>query len=153
MQSQQACPCGSGRAYGECCAPLHRHERDAATAEALMRSRYSAYVLKNADYLYATWHPSSRPAVLDLVVDETPWLRLRIIATEKGGTDDDSGTVEFAADYTGGQLHERSRFVREEGRWVYLDGEILPPLLQAKVGRNEPCSCGSGRKFKRCCGA
>lgn len=149
MQPQHACPCGSGKPYGECCAPLHRGERSAATAEALMRSRYSAYVLKDGDYLRATWHPSTRPALLELEGDTTRWLGLRILATAQGGEGDESGSVEFAADYAGGQLHERSRFVRERGQWRYLDGELLPPV---KVGRNEPCPCGSGRKFKRCCG-
>jgi SEC-C motif-containing protein len=149
VQPQHACPCGSGKPYGECCAPLHRGERGAATAEALMRSRYSAYVLKDGDYLRATWHTSTRPALLELADDTTRWLGLRILAAAQGGEGDEAGSVEFAADYAGGQLHERSRFVREGGRWRYLDGERLPPV---KVGRNEPCPCGSGRKFKRCCG-
>jgi SEC-C motif-containing protein len=109
-----------------------------------MRSRYSAYVLKNSDYLRATWHPSTRPAGLDISDDETPWQRLLIVSTGEE-------FVEFAAFYQGGQLHERSRFAREGGRWFYLDGELLPPL-EDKVGRNAPCPCGSGKKYKRCCG-
>ncbi len=109
-----------------------------------MRSRYSAYVLKLSDYLLDTWHASTRPLNLDISSDDTPWLRLLIIATE-------SEHVEFAAFYRGGQLHEKSRFVNEEGRWYYLDGEVLPPI-EEKVGRNAPCPCGSGKKFKRCCG-
>ena len=152
MSVDQPCPCGSQKSYGQCCAPLHAREYTAATAEALMRSRYSAYVLKNTDYLAATWHPSTRPTVLDLASDGTAWQRLAILATQHGGADDDTGTVEFAAFFSGGQLHERSRFVKQEGRWFYLDGEILPPLVQAKVGRNDPCPCGSGKKFKKCCG-
>lgn len=153
MSQPKVCPCGSGQPYAACCAPLHRDERQATTAEALMRSRYSAFVLKKADYLLASWHPASRPAELDLSDDETHWQRLQIIACEKGGESDSEGYVEFAAFHEGGQLHERSRFVREEGRWFYLDGEILPPLAPARVGRNDPCPCGSGRKFKKCCGA
>ena len=117
-----------------------------------MRSRYCAYVLKRSDYLAATWHPSSRPAALDISGDDTPWQRLVILSTAKGGAADNEGVVEFAAYYRGGQLHERSRFVKEEGLWLYLDGKILPPLAEARVGRNEPCPCGSGKKFKRCCG-
>jgi len=117
-----------------------------------MRSRYSAYVLKRSDYLADTWHPSTRPASLDLHSDTTSWQCLRIVATEKGGAGDSEGTVEFTADYLGGQLHERSRFLREGGKWFYLDGEMLPPLTAGKVGRNDPCPCGSGKKFKRCCG-
>jgi len=146
------CPCGSGKTYRDCCAPLHRGESLAPSAEALMRSRYSAYVLKLGDYLAATWHCSTRPVPLDITGDATPWQRLRIIATEKGGETDSEGVVEFAADYSGGQLHERSRFVREQGQWFYVGGEILPPVAAAKVGRNDPCPCGSGRKYKKCCG-
>lgn len=125
----------------------------AATAEALMRSRFSAFVLKNADYLVATWHPSTRPVALDLSSDTTVWQHLKIIACDEGRECDSRGEVEFAAYFEGGQLHERSRFLREEGRWYYVDGEILPPLTEAKVGRNASCPCGSGRKFKRCCGS
>lgn len=144
------CPCGSGKATDDCCGRYHAGAA-APSAEALMRSRYSAYVLKNSLYLHDTWHPSTRPADLDISHDETPWQRLQIIATAKGEEDDNEGVVEFAACYQGGQLHERSRFVREGGRWFYLDGELLPPL-EEKVGRNAPCPCGSGKKFKRCCG-
>jgi len=117
-----------------------------------MRSRYSAYVLKESDYLRDTWHPSTRPAVLDISSDDTRWQRLEIIATQGGAAGDAQGMVEFTAHYRGGQLHERSRFVHDEGRWFYLSGEILPPLQEAKPGRNTPCPCGSGKKYKRCCG-
>jgi len=117
-----------------------------------MRSRYSAYVLKRSDYLAATWHPSTRPASLDVSADDTQWQRLEIVATEKGGSGDNDGVVEFAAYYQGGQLHERSRFLKEEGKWLYVDGDILPPVTETKAGRNDPCPCGSGKKFKKCCG-
>lgn len=117
-----------------------------------MRSRYSAYVLKNSVYLRNTWHPSTCPADLNIGNDDTPWQRLVIITTGKGGEGDQEGVVEFAAFYQGGQLHERSRFLREGARWYYLDGELLPPHTTEKAGRNAPCPCGSGKKFKRCCG-
>lgn len=117
-----------------------------------MRSRFSAYVMKNAGYITTTWHASTRPAGLDLSVDDTRWQRLAILATENGGEDDVAGFVEFVAWFPGGQLHERSRFVKEDGRWLYVDGEILPPVSEVKVGRNDPCPCGSGKKFKKCCG-
>jgi SEC-C motif-containing protein len=149
--TMQRCPCGSAKAYSACCEPLHRGDATAATAEALMRSRYSAYVLKLGDYLNATWHGSTRPANLDISHDQTPWQRLQIIDTVAGRETDEEGVVEFAAHFAGGQLHERSRFVKEDGQWFYLDGEILPPLAAAKVGRNDPCPCGSGRKYKKCC--
>lgn len=103
-----------------------------------MRSRYCAYVLKLGDYLSATWHPSSRPQGLDISHDETPWQRLQIINTVAGSENDDEGIVEFAAYFAGGQ-------------WFYVDGELLPPVAVAKVGRNDPCPCGSGKKYKKCC--
>ena len=146
------CPCGSGQALEACCGP-RLQGGVAVTAEALMRSRYSAYVLKNSGYLSDTWHPSTRPDDLDVSADEVEWLRLQIMATEKGGNSDESGMVEFVAHFHGGQLHERSRFIKEGGRWYYVDGELLPPLKEEKPGRNAPCPCGSGKKYKRCCGA
>ena len=124
----------------------------AVSAEALMRSRYSAYVMKNTGYISATWHASTRPAGLDLTTDDTPWQRLAILATQGGGAGDHTGYVEFAAWFAGGQLHERSRFVKEDGCWLYVDGDLLPPVAEAKAGRNAPCPCGSGKKFKKCCG-
>ncbi|MCW9089383.1 MAG: YchJ family protein [Gammaproteobacteria bacterium] len=148
----EACHCGSGRAYAACCELLHRGDYPATTAEALMRSRYCAYVLKLGDYLSVTWHVSSRPRDLDISHDETPWQRLQIINTVAGSENDDEGVVEFAAHFAGGQLHERSRFVKEDGQWFYVDGELLPPVAAAKVGRNDPCPCGSGKKYKKCCG-
>ncbi|MEW6313612.1 MAG: YchJ family protein [Pseudomonadota bacterium] len=123
-----SCPCGSGVAYAECCAHFHRGAA-APSAEALMRSRYSAYVLCLEDYLLATWHASTRPARLDLEQERrTQWLGLRVVATRSGMADDGSGSVEFVARYKvngkAGRLHEISRFLREQGRWFYLDGEI-----------------------------
>lgn len=119
-----------------------------------MRSRYSAYVRSDLDYLKASWHTSSCPP--DLSLDNQPvWERLEIVRCEAGGVDDTEGKVEFIAhfrDKTGaGRVPELSRFVREQGRWLYLDG-VQPPTLVNKVGRNEPCPCGSGRKYKQCCG-
>ena len=121
-----------------------------------MRSRYSAYVTGAADYLLATWHPASRPEGFELQ-DEIHWQGLDIRSTSAGGEEDTSGQVEFIASYQVhgrfGQLHERSDFRREEGRWYYVDGVELKgtPVTATKVGRNEPCPCGSGKKYKRCC--
>lgn len=120
------CPCGRPAAYAACCGALHRGA-PANDAEALMRSRYSAYVLGLADYLLATWHPTTRPAALDL--DETPrpkWLGLEVKRFETAGPD--SAVVEFVARCRVGgraqRMHETSRFVREAGRWYYVDGDI-----------------------------
>lgn len=122
------CPCGNGDGYTRCCGPLHEGA-PAPNAEALMRSRYSAYVLKREDYLLASWHPSTRPAHLKLQAQQPApsWLGLSVLRHE--GTAD-AALVEFVARlrYGGGKaqrMHEISRFVRELGRWYYLDGELL----------------------------
>ncbi len=122
-----SCPCGRAAAYADCCGRLHQGE-PAADAGALMRSRYSAYVLGLEDYLLATWHPSTRPARLDLHDEPKPkWLGLQVKRHELTGPD--SALVEFVARYRlggrGQRLHETSRFVREAGRWYYVDGDIL----------------------------
>lgn len=118
------CPCLSGLTYDECCGPLHRGERAASTAEQLMRSRYSAYAVRDADYVRRTWHASGRPRTLDLD-DGTRWYRLDVLGSTGGGPGDTHGTVEFRAFYRSvdgaGALHEVSRFVRDRGGWVYLD--------------------------------
>ena len=126
MKPGEPCPCGGGQRYTACCGPLHAGEQPAASAEALMRSRYSAYVLKLADYLLATWHPSTRPSELDLAADDSKWLGLDVKRHEV--QDDDRAMVEFVARYRiagrGHRLHELSRFVREDGRWFYVDGDL-----------------------------
>ena len=162
------CPCGLPAAYDECCCRFHAGA-DAPTAELLMRSRYSAYVVGNIDYVVATHDPAQRDQVdreaATMWSQQSQWLGLEIVATEAGGPDDDAGVVEFIARFMLGgrpqQHHERSRFTRvDEGagpRWVYVDGEVQkarPVAREApKVGRNEPCPCGSGKKFKKCHGA
>lgn len=123
---QQPCPCGSGTTYDACCGRLHRGAARAATAEELMRSRYSAYAVGDLDHVFRTWHPRTRPE--DLTPDPgLTWTRLDILGTAAGGEDDEEGEVEFEAHYrtsTGpGVLHERSRFARRAGRWVYVDGQ------------------------------
>lgn len=118
----EPCPCG-GASYITCCQPLHQGQ-PAPDAEALMRSRYSAYVLKLENYLLATWHPDTRPASLDLQADAPKWLGLEVKRHEQ--PDGEHATVEFVARYkTGGRaqrLHEISRFSREGGAWLYVDG-------------------------------
>ncbi|UXA19928.1 YchJ family protein [Mycobacterium sp. SMC-4] len=124
MRSDQLCPCGSTAEYGSCCRPLHLGERQAETAEALMRSRYSAYVLGEATYVWRTWHPRTRPAHVDEDLSVT-WMRLEIVDVAAGGVDDDSGEVEFRAHHRRGVLHERSRFARRARRWFYVDGDLF----------------------------
>jgi len=112
------CPCGSGLLAEQCCLPFIDGVRPAPTAEALMRSRYTAYCLGNTDYLLSSWHASSRPAQLD-ADNEAQWIRLKIIASK-----DDH--VEFIATYRiqgkAHKLHETSRFIYEKPYWYYVDG-------------------------------
>jgi SEC-C motif domain protein len=118
------CPCGSGGSYAACCAPLHRGQADAATAEALMRSRYAAFCLGDRDYLLRSWSVQTRPDALELDPAQQ-WTGLEVLRTVRGGEQDAFGTVEFRARYRQhGAEHEQrevSTFVREDGRWVYRD--------------------------------
>jgi len=128
MARDPRCPCGSGAAYGGCCGAIHRGERAAATAEELMRSRYSAFAMGDATYLLESWHPATRPARLDLD-PSVRWTGLEIVATDAGGPEDVNGVVEFRAhheqDGGAGVLHEVSRFRRHDGPWRYVRGRIV----------------------------
>lgn len=123
-----ACPCNPAKPYAQCCGPLHAGTAVAPTAEALMRSRYSAYACADTAYLLATWHASTRPAGIDLGdPGSTRWLGLDI--RRHAATGADAAVVEFVARHrcvgaSAQRLHEISRFVREDGRWYYLDGEF-----------------------------
>ncbi|MGP9764639.1 YchJ family protein [Halomonas sp. AOP13-D3-9] len=149
-----SCPCGSHLTLEQCCGRYHQGEL-APTPEALMRSRYVAFVLGLTDYLLATWHPSTRPA--ELAPDpDAEWKSLSIISAEP--PIENIGYVHFrACFYERGRvqkgwhvLEEVSRFVNEQQRWWYVDG--TPTLTRLKPRRNDPCLCGSGRKLKVCCG-
>jgi len=123
----EECPCGSGEGYPRCCGRFHSGAAQAPTAEALMRSRYAAFALGDAAYLFRTWHPRTRPA--DVEVDPgLRWTGLEVLDTVAGGPGDDVGEVAFrahwrTADGRDGVLDERSRFLRRGGRWLYLEGE------------------------------
>lgn len=152
------CPCGSGQPYKTCCMPYCEEGQAAPTAEQLMRSRYTAFVIENAPYLLKSWHPTTRPDDLSLEDNkDIEWTGIDILRTEHGDIGDQEGVVEFIAHFVvqgrKESLHETSRFVCEEGQWFYLDGEVHPrkPVKHVKIGRNAPCPCGSGKKFKRCC--
>jgi SEC-C motif-containing protein len=127
LADQSRCPCLSGETSGNCCGRFHRGEAQAPTAERLMRSRFSAFAVGDVDYLLATWHPRTRPAGFELDPN-VRWRRLDIVNTTRGGMLDTHGTVEFRAYFRGaagaGSQHEVSRFVREGGRWLYLDGDV-----------------------------
>lgn len=158
-----SCPCGSGIEYSACCEPLIKGIKAASSAEALMRSRYVAYVKGEIDYIMESTHPEHRH---DLDKDEianwssnSTWLGLDIIETHQGVADDTEGQVEFVATYefdgTEQNHHELSSFSKVDGKWYFVDGKVRGGTLVRtgpKVGRNEPCPCGSGKKFKKCCG-
>ena len=126
----QPCPCraleSASRPYEACCGRFHARAAWPATAEELMRSRYSAFALGLDDWVFITWHPRTRPDHVD-AGDGSGWLGLEILTTEAGGPEDEEGMVEFVAHHSGGQMHERSRFARRAGRWLYLDGEVSTP--------------------------
>lgn len=119
------CPCLSGVPYESCCGRLHAGTATAQTAEQLMRSRYSAFAVGDTNYLLATWHPTTRPDELELD-KERHWYRLDVLRAELGGPFDTTGIVEFQAYHRSagekGSQHEVSRFLREGGHWLYVDG-------------------------------
>jgi SEC-C motif-containing protein len=158
----QSCPCGSGKSLEQCCGPILEGGK-AATPEAMMRSRYSAYALCNAAHLEASLAPESRRdfdrAATEKWAKSAEWLGLSILSTSGGGEGDEFGRVEFSARFreNGAEHthHEDSRFRRQDGTWLYVDGHVIRnPVVRSapKIGRNEPCPCGSGKKYKQCCG-
>lgn len=126
ISDDQRCPCGSGDIFGGCCGSLLAGA-PAPTAERLMRSRYTAFAIGDADHLRETWHPSTRPRSID-VDPELRWVRLLIVDRVGGGPFDGDGVVEFEAFWrereARGSMRERSRFVREDRRWFYVDGDV-----------------------------
>jgi len=127
VAEERVCPCGGGP-YAGCCEPFHAGAAEAHTAEALMRSRYSAFALGLDDYLWRTWHPRTRPE--HVALDDTVWTHLEIVDVVDGTERDQAGIVEFVAHYRNGrrdgQMRERSRFERRGRRWMYVDGEQRP---------------------------
>lgn len=160
--NQPPCPCGSGLNLAACCGRYHAGEA-ALTAEALMRSRYAAYALGDLDYIAATCGGPAA-AAFDRAQAQasqlgTEWTGLEIVATRKGRVGDSDGVVRFIARYRQNgepsQLHETSEFRRVDGSWLYWDRDAAPIAgpRAARAGRNDPCPCGSGKKYKKCCGA
>lgn len=158
------CPCGSGKSLAKCCEPYLKGETKAPTAEALLRSRYTAFTRADIDYIARSHHHSTRQQ-LDIPgttqwAKSAEWQRLEILQVNNGGERDPEGEIEFKAYYRIKDkdcvLHELAQFTQKQGEWLYVDSR-LPDIKQfvrteAKVGRNDPCTCGSGKKFKKCCG-
>lgn len=156
------CPCNSKKNYAECCDPIIQ-QTSAPTALKLMRSRYTAYTKGLASYLYETTHSSVRKQYnvkeIEKWSKENNWTQLEIVSVEHGSVRDERGTVEFKAYFTNKEgkqqvHHEKSTFLKDGGNWFYVDGVINPKEidLMKKVSRNDPCPCGSGKKYKKCCG-
>ncbi|WP_029917513.1 YchJ family protein [Pelobacter seleniigenes] len=156
------CPCGSGQEFADCCEPIISGAKAAETAEQLMRARYTAHDQVAVDFLYSSIHPDHRQGfnhngTRDWA-EKSDWLGLEVVATEAGGADDEEGEVEFIARYrlndSTRNYHERGHFKRQDGQWFFTDGELVKgqPIKVTKIGRNDPCPCGSGKKYKKCCG-
>ena len=166
MSTAKPCPCGSGQTYHACCEPYHIGKALPETAEKLMRSRYSAYVEGKINYVGETNDPASKEAfdheAAEAWSKSSVWKGLEIVATQKGNSKDNEGEVEFRAKFsTDGkdQVHHEVSLFHKKGtpaRWYYVDGRsIQEPIVRTepKVGRNDPCACGSGKKAKKCCAA
>jgi SEC-C motif domain protein len=171
------CPCGSNKSFQTCCEPFINGNSLPETAEQLMRSRYSAYTLGELGYIKKTCAPEALKDYDEEGVrtwsKQSKWLGLKIESTEKGGPEDKRGKVEFTAKYElNGKVlehHEVSDFRKDDkGRWLFVDGDShvhqegqghhhhhkQETVVREgpKIGRNDPCTCGSGKKYKKCCG-
>ncbi|HED32725.1 MAG TPA: hypothetical protein ENJ08_00715 [Gammaproteobacteria bacterium] len=158
------CLCGVGKSTETCCLPLINGQKDAETPAQLMRSRYSAYAMGNVSYLMQSWHASTRPQGIELD-SRLAWTGLTLLGKhkmrDKAWGNETAGKeayvafiARFVSEGVAGQMHERSRFVFEQGRWFYVDGQQIESAAgegSRRPGRNEPCYCGSGKKFKKCC--
>jgi SEC-C motif-containing protein len=149
--------------YKDCCKPYIKGKKNAPTPEALMRSRYTAYVVHAIDYIIDTCHEDTKKTMnrkgIEKWSEEATWLGFKIIAVEGGGDGAHRGTVEFEACFEQKMLskvhHEVATFEKIGDRWLYVDGKITPKTIVRvgeKIGRNDPCPCRSGRKYKHCCG-
>ncbi|MFC5078042.1 hypothetical protein VTH8203_02935 [Vibrio thalassae] len=160
-----SCYCGNHLPFESCCLPIHKDVKKAVKPEQLMRARFSAHKTNNVDFVVATYHPScnaelERDSIADSI--NSNWTTLNVLVSEYGANEHE-GFVSFEAylEENGFEycLAERSRFLFENGQWFYVDGELddsIPPrpltVQAAKIGRNDPCLCGSGKKYKKCCG-
>jgi SEC-C motif-containing protein len=155
----RSCPCGSGKSLADCCQPVLAGNRVAATAEELMRARFTAHVVHDFAFLHRTYRPTSRQPFVEVTEKPaTTWTRLVVHHHEPGPTPE-VAYVDFSAYGTeeGRELvlHEKAEFVRQEGGWIYTrslrEGPAPFKAASPKPGRNDPCPCGSGKKYKQCC--
>ncbi len=157
------CPCGTGSEYAACCEPYLEGKAKPATAEKLMRSRYTAFTKADVDYIEHSTDQSQRKnfdrsGTLEWAKG-SKWKGLEIVSTKDGGENDTTGEVEFIANYSYNDVdqahHERAEFKKRGSEWFFVDGKLVqePVRNENKIGRNDPCTCGSGKKYKKCCGA
>lgn len=151
------CYCGNSASYEQCCKPIHDNHSLAIHPEQLMRARYSAHVLGLVDFVIATYHPSCQAELQRTEIEQSinsHWCGLEVVEAQSGSHADE-GFVHFKAYCTQDNqqfyLEERSRFIKQDGLWFYIDGQFPEQYQQSKIGRNDPCRCGSGKKFKKCC--
>jgi SEC-C motif-containing protein len=157
------CPCGSGKSFSSCCEPYLKGKAKPPTAEALMRSRYAAFTTADVEYVESTTDPASRETFdRDGTLEwakNSEWMGLEIVSTDKGLEKDTTGIVEFIARYKYQDVdrvhHEKSDFKKRDGQWFFVDGKLVqaPVRNENKTGRNDPCPCGSGKKYKKCHGS
>jgi len=162
IDNNQDCPCGSGSRFADCCEQVINGERESQSAEELMRARYAAFAAGAIDFVVATTHSRTRREIDIPFIREwsqtSTWRGLQIIETKP--VDEDKAYVSFEAQFTQhgkDQSHkEKSLFEREDGKWRFVTGEELKnPTVRyetPRTGRHEPCPCGSGKKYKKCCG-
>ena len=157
------CVCGTGLEFSACCEPFLTGKAKPPTAEALMRSRYVAFTTANVDYIEQSTDQSQkksfdRTGTLEWAKN-SKWKGLQIVSTKDGLAKDATGEVEFIASYDYNDEHqdhhERADFKKRGDQWFFVDGRLVqePARNENKIGRNDPCSCGSGKKYKKCCGA
>ena len=152
--NNNTCFCGNQKNYEDCCEPLLLGDKQAETPEQLMRSRYTAYVQKNAKYVYQTYASEKQAEnPVNEIKEFATSCRFVSLSVIETNSDENKGVVEFKATYFYQNLycvlHERSQFIKEQHQWRYLDG-IIFPVADMKVGRNDDCPCGSAKKYKKC---
>ncbi len=159
LESAQSCPCGSGKNFGDCCEQILTGQRPAANAEELMRARFTAHVTHNFRFLHESHRPTAgKPYVAEEGEPSMVWTKL-VVHSHEISPDPDKSFVDFSAYGTEDEvekvLHEKAEFLRINGAWLYNREARLGPApykaAAAKVGRNDPCPCGSGKKYKQCC--
>ena len=159
VTSSSPCPCGSGNLYDDCCGAIISGQRSAPDAEALMRSRYSAHVVRDFHYLHRTYLATAKlPYTEEGITDATQWEKLEIHSHEpdiKPGVSQVDFSAYFTENGRPGVMHEKSEFEHIDGAWIFtrtIRQGPAPVVAAPKVGRNDPCPCGSGKKYKKCCG-